>query len=206
MTSVEGRTHDMDPGEREIFQKTNIFLVGLPGCGKSSVGPEIAAQTGMRFRDSDRLFEEWTGIRVPDYINDEGMEAFRDKESAVLELALTNTNQVIATGGGIVEKPGNLGFILRNGVMVYLEADIHTLIERVMNDIANNRPGLTGHTKEEVAEELVSRYRRRHEAFEYAPIRIKTDRIGTRHIATLIRQGVLRRKRLSSSSADTILK
>ncbi len=185
---------EIPPAEREIFEKTNIFLVGLPGSGKSTVGPEIAKITGMDFKDSDVLFYEWTKQDPNEYINRFGMAAFREKESAVLDLAVVNTNQVIATGGGIVETPKNVGLILKHGVAVYLEADLDVIAKRIIDDKNNSRAGLTGQSYEDVLKIITERYLKRYEAFQAAPIRIRVDNIGPRQIASIAKQGVLRRK------------
>lgn len=189
----KNRTEITD-AEREVFKKTNIFLQGLPGSGKSTVGPEIAAITGMTFKDSDVLFKEWTGTDPNEYIDQFGMPAFRVKESAVLELAVVKTDQVIATGGGIVENSNSVGLMIKNGVGVYLEADLDVIAKRIMEDQNNSRSGLTGKSYEEILQIVTERYIKRYEAFQAAPITINVNTKKPKEIARDVKRGVLKRK------------
>lgn len=194
---------EFTPAERELLKTTNIFLVGLPGSGKSTVGPEIARITGMKFTDSDQLFKDWTGEDPNQYIKEHNMPAFRERESSVLDLAVVRKDQVLATGGGIVETPRNVGHLLREGFTVYLEAELDTLARRIMTDPNNERAGLLSGNYDEIMGILQERYNNRYRAFNAAPIHIRVDRIGPRQVASIAKSSVLRKLGFQSPAAET---
>ena len=79
-----------------------IALVGMPGCGKSTVGRQLARQLGLNFIDSDGVIEQQLGMPIRDWFAQQGEEAFRDVEQAVIDDLTQRPNAVLATGGGSV--------------------------------------------------------------------------------------------------------
>jgi shikimate kinase len=116
------------------MQKTNVFLVGPMGAGKSTIGRLLAAELNFSFRDSDRVIEERTGADIPWIFDMEGEEGFRDRETAVLQELTGEENAVIATGGGIVLREKNRGLMSQSGFVCYLTASIDQLVERTARD------------------------------------------------------------------------
>lgn len=114
--------------------KTNIFLVGPMGAGKSTIGRLLAAELSSSFRDSDRVIEERTGADIPWIFDVEGEEGFRDRESAVLQELISEQHTVIATGGGIVLRQANRELMKSSGFVCYLTASIDQLVERTSRD------------------------------------------------------------------------
>lgn len=105
----------------------NIVLVGMPGCGKSTIGERLAGVLGMDFADTDAAVEQSTGRRIPDIIHEDGEAFFRALErKAVAELS-AKTGQVIATGGGSVLLKENRLALAQNGTVVFLNRDIGSL-------------------------------------------------------------------------------
>ena len=107
--------------------KRNIVLIGMPGCGKSSLGKQLAKELGRPFLDSDRLFSEKYGKKAGEYIEQEGEPAFREKETAIYRELAGKSGLVIATGGGVVERPENLVMLKQNGYVIYIQKDLENL-------------------------------------------------------------------------------
>jgi shikimate kinase len=116
------------------MQKSNIYLVGPMGAGKSTIGRVLAAELHLPFRDSDRVIEERTGADIPWIFDMEGEEGFRERESAVLTELANDQLAVIATGGGIILRAQNRQLMQASGFVCYLTASIEQLVERTSRD------------------------------------------------------------------------
>ena len=108
-------------------EAANLILVGMPGCGKSSVGKIIAEKLGCEFLDSDEEFERMHGITPADAINTLGEEKFREMETQTLSEISKQSGKVIATGGGVVTQERNYPLLHQNGVIVFLERELQNL-------------------------------------------------------------------------------
>lgn len=84
-----------------------LALIGLPGCGKTSVGKELAERLGLGFADCDEEVERQAGMTIPALFEQEGEEGFRARETAVLYHLVVKDHYVVATGGGVVTRPEN---------------------------------------------------------------------------------------------------
>jgi shikimate kinase len=116
----------------------NIFLVGLMGAGKTSVGRQLARRLGKTFYDSDHEIERRTGVRIPVIFEIEGEAGFRSRESAVLAELVALEDIVLATGGGVVLAPENRRRLKDGGTVVYLRGAPQDLWRRTRHD--RNRP------------------------------------------------------------------
>src|SRR5688572_16890813 len=116
----------------------NIFLVGMMGAGKTTVGRALAHRLQMRFADTDKVLVERTGVPVATIFEIEGEEGFRRRESAVLAELAAEPESIIATGGGAILAAENREVMRRSGTVVYLRARIEHLWERTRHD--TNRP------------------------------------------------------------------
>jgi shikimate kinase len=116
----------------------NIFLVGLMGAGKTSVGRQLARRLGKTFYDSDQEIERRTGVRIPVIFDIEGEAGFRAREAAVLGELVALEDIVLATGGGVVLAPGNRRRLQDHGTVVYLRGAAEELWQRTRHD--RNRP------------------------------------------------------------------
>ncbi|HHT16864.1 MAG TPA: shikimate kinase [Papillibacter sp.] len=105
----------------------NVLLIGMPGCGKSSVGAKLAEITCRPFFDSDAIIKERAGKPIPEIFTHEGEAAFRKMEHEVLRELTAKSGAVIATGGGIVKTPENLPLLRQNSVTVFLERPLSDL-------------------------------------------------------------------------------
>lgn len=105
----------------------NIILIGMPGCGKSSVGKALANLTGRSFVDADEEFYRSYGISSGDMIKTQGEEAFRRNETRVLSELCKGSGLIIATGGGCVTREENYPLLHQNGFIFYLKRSIDKL-------------------------------------------------------------------------------
>jgi len=124
--------------ERSGRAGENIFLVGLMGAGKTSIGRLLAKRLGKTFFDSDQEIERATGVRIPVIFEIEGEAGFREREARMLSELVQGGNIVLATGGGAVLAPENRKLLAENGVVVYLRAAVPDLWNRTRHD--RNRP------------------------------------------------------------------
>ena len=108
-------------------ETANLILIGMPGCGKSSVGKIIAEKLGREFLDSDEEFERMHGITPAEAINTLGEEKFRLMETETLTEIAKQSGKVIATGGGVVTQERNYPLLHQNGVIVFLERELQNL-------------------------------------------------------------------------------
>lgn len=108
-----------------------VYLVGMPGAGKSTVGRELAGHLGVPFIDLDSEIEREAGAAVSDIFRDEGEASFRALEAAVLTKASMQDPAVVACGGGVVQEPANRITLRNTGVAVYLDVPIDELRRRV---------------------------------------------------------------------------
>jgi shikimate kinase len=108
-----------------------VYLVGMPGAGKTTVGRELAGRLGVPFVDLDAEIEREAGATVPEIFRDEGEAAFRALEAAALVKASTDDPSVVACGGGIVLEPANRITLRNTGVAVYLDVPVDDLRRRV---------------------------------------------------------------------------
>ena len=99
----------------------NIVLIGMPGCGKSTLGRLIAERTGRTFADCDAEIVKAAGKPIPQIFAEEGEESFRAKETAALAELCKQSGLVIATGGGVVTRERNLPLMHQNGRILFLD-------------------------------------------------------------------------------------
>lgn len=108
-------------------QMENIVLIGMPGCGKSTVGKLIAQQTGKAFVDADSEIEKQAGKSIPEIFAESGEDGFRVWETKILAQLGKRSGLVIATGGGCVTREENYPLLHQNGTIYWLQRDINCL-------------------------------------------------------------------------------
>lgn len=116
----------------------NIFLVGLMGAGKTTVGKSLAKKLNRPFVDADHVLVERTGVKIPVIFEIEGEAGFRAREHSILQELASLKNVVLATGGGVVLNADNRKILRANGTVVYLRASPEELWRRTQRD--KNRP------------------------------------------------------------------
>lgn len=109
-----------------------VYLVGMPGAGKSSVGPALAERLGVPFVELDLEIERAAGRTVPELFAEGGEERFRALEAAALVAAAATDPSVVSCGGGIVLEPANRVTLRASGEVVFLDVPLAVLEQRVM--------------------------------------------------------------------------
>jgi len=154
------------------LHRGNLFLVGLPGAGKSTLGRQLARRLGKTFVDADAELERKLGVTIPTIFEIEGEAVFRDREEALLVELTALSNIVLATGGGVVIRPANRERLTANGTVIYLHALPAALRERTRR--SRHRPLLN---TADPAARLVELYAARDALYrEVAETVIESDR------------------------------
>ncbi len=175
-----------------------IFLIGLPGSGKSSVGRSIAAMLGWNFIDTDDLLAAQSGVPVGQVLVELGEERFRQLESEILQAAAAQEQAVIATGGGVVISAANRQFMRERGLTVYLEVSVEIAWQRIQHHLQHSgasvvRPLVVG---DDGPQRLRRLYETRRAWYEDAAVHIDTeqhssDMLAQRFVAFALASGLL---------------
>ncbi|HET8586068.1 MAG TPA: shikimate kinase [Casimicrobiaceae bacterium] len=122
------------------LHRGNLFLVGLMGAGKTTLGRQLARRLDRPFVDADHELEARLGVPIPTIFELEGEAGFRDREEALIGELAMRTNIVLATGGGAVMRERNRLCLRENGTVLYLHAEPEMLWQRLRN--SKHRPML----------------------------------------------------------------
>jgi shikimate kinase len=150
----------------------NIVLIGFMGCGKTSVGKQLAQRLGYHFTDTDQHIEESCNRTVKSIFAKEGEAYFRDLETSTIKDFLGKLDQtVLSVGGGLPIKPGNAELLQQLGQVVFLKASRDTILKRLSGD--STRPLLSG---DDPAEKLDTLFKFRAPVYERtAHLAVNTD-------------------------------
>jgi shikimate kinase len=135
-----------------MAKSENIYLIGLMGAGKTTIGRQLARALKFPFYDSDKAIEEATGVDIPTIFEFEGEEGFRDREEKMIHQLTELKGIVLATGGGAILREENRKRLQSNGFVVYLQCSIERILERTRRD--NHRPLLQTENPRERLEKL----------------------------------------------------
>lgn len=108
-------------------QMENIVLIGMPGCGKSTIGQKLSEALGRKFTDADNYVEELVGRSIPDIFAESGEDVFRTFETAALKELGKQSSLVISTGGGCVTRSENYDFLHQNSTILWIQRDLKLL-------------------------------------------------------------------------------
>jgi len=111
----------------------NLFIIGMMGSWKSTVGRKLAQNMAMEFVDTDDAIEEVTEMKISDIFREFGEDRFREMETAFFIEKAKQTGQVFSTGGGIVLESENRKVLKKYGTTFFLNASIETLTNRIHN-------------------------------------------------------------------------
>ncbi|MBR4086509.1 MAG: shikimate dehydrogenase [Clostridia bacterium] len=130
-------------------QKENIVLIGMPSCGKSTVGKRLAKQLNRPFYDTDELICGEYGKTPAEIIKSEGESVFRDCESSIISKAVAGINgAVIATGGGAILRDENVHQLKKNGKLFFIDRPLELLITSKDRPLSSDRAALEARYRE----------------------------------------------------------
>ena len=153
------------------LQGLNIYLIGMMGCGKSTIGPLLATQLGYNFLDTDTTIEKLVSQSIAELFQTVGEPEFRQIETQVLAEISAHIRLVVSTGGGIAIERENWNH-LHQGLVIWLDPAVDLLVERLQGD--TTRPILA--TSEELQPKLERIRSERHHRYAEADIQISIDR------------------------------
>jgi shikimate kinase len=151
----------------------NIFLIGMPSSGKSTLGRQLAKRLDYQFVDMDDLIVHQELSSVFDIFKFKGEDYFRQVESKILKGIQPNQKLVVATGGGVPCFFDNMDYIKSTGTSIFLNVPPEDLLKRIHKTDINNRPLIDKKKSDEVLlNELVARHEYRLQFYEQADIQI----------------------------------
>lgn len=159
--------------------KDNIVLIGMPSCGKSTIGVVLAKAMGYRFVDSDLVIQERTGKLLSEIIEEEGLEVFNQIENDV-NMSLDYNKAIIATGGSVIYGKEAMEHLRSIGTVVYIELPLELLQERIGDLNARGVSIKDGQSFEELYMERKPLYEK------YADITIATQGLSIREVVQLL--------------------
>lgn len=136
-----------------MTRRHSIFLIGMPGAGKSTLGKALAKRLGLTFIDADQEMVSRTGVSIATIFEIEGESSFRAREAQLIAELVTADDIVLATGGGAILSSDSRKLLRENGVVVYLRASLDDLSTRTARD--NKRPLLQGHNQKDTLRALL---------------------------------------------------
>ena len=156
----------------------NVYLIGMPGAGKSTVGKVLAHKLGRNFVDLDIAIEKMAGLSIPEIFEKHGETYFRQLESEALKTVSFSTEKlVVATGGGTPCFFDNLAFMQTQGLVLYLKVSPETLAERLLALTLNSRPLLKEKSKSQLLMYLNQTLVARSPFYEKAGIILEADTV-----------------------------
>ena len=132
----------------------NLVLIGMPGCGKSTVGVLLAKRLGLGFTDTDLIIQQQAGRSLQTIVDNQGYEALRRVESQVL-LSLDLQHQVISTGGSAVYSEAAMAHLTRHGVVVFLDIPLAEVKRRIGD---HSLRGISRHPDQTLEDLFVERF------------------------------------------------
>jgi shikimate kinase len=135
----------------------NIFLIGMPSSGKSTLGKRIADVLHYRFLDTDKLIVRDEGQSISDIFAQKGEAYFREAERRILRTIRPGSNLVVSTGGGMPCFHDNMAYINATGISVFLDVPVEVLVQRMVAHAQEDRP-LYSPNNPELLSSLQKRY------------------------------------------------
>jgi len=137
-----------------LMNKKSIYLIGLMGAGKTTIGRLLAKSLGLAFYDSDKAIEDITGVDIATIFEFEGEKGFRIRESKMIKELTQLEDIVLATGGGVILDQENREYLKENGFVVYLQCSVDRIVDRTSRN--SQRPLLNVDNPKEKIQALLN--------------------------------------------------
>ena len=161
----------------------NMILIGMPGCGKSTVGVVLAKALGMDFIDSDPVIQKKTGVKLSQLIDEHGDEGFRAIENRI-NAELEADNSIIATGGSVIYGEDAMRHLKEIGTIIYLKLSCEAIEDRLGDLHARGVTIQPGWTLQDLYNERVPMYEK------WADITVDCEQLRLREVVGYIRERV----------------
>lgn len=154
---------------------TRIYLIGMPGSGKSTSGKRFAKALGWSYADLDKLVAIRAGKRIPEIFASAGEEAFRTYERDALHETAGSNRLVIGCGGGTAAWHNNIDWMLAHGLVVWLDIPENELLDRLLRS-KNERPLFPSRNTDDIRHRLQELLSQRRPHFEKAQLRVNSEK------------------------------
>lgn len=162
--------------------KNKVVLIGMPGCGKSTIGKVVSRELNLKFFDMDKYIEKMTSKTIPELFEN-GEEYFRDFETKACEELAKISNVLISSGGGVVKRRENIDILKKEASYIIF---IDRPLEELLNDIdISNRPLL-----KDGREKLIKLYEERYELYKSAADSIVKNDKGIRDTVDEVKKNI----------------
>lgn len=159
--------------------KDKVVLIGMPGCGKSTVGKLVSNELRLEYFDMDKYIENMTSKTIPELF-EKGEEYFRDFETLACKELSQKRNILISSGGGVVKRKENIEILKKESLIIFIDRPLNNLLHDIDT---SNRPLL-----KEGREKLINLYEERYELYKlYSDVILKNDR-GLRDVADKVKK------------------
>lgn len=166
---------------------SRIYIIGMPGTGKTHFGRILAKSLRMQFADIDELIEKAEGTTIRQIIQDKGEQAFRFMEHEVLKKTTTYNNYVISCGGGTPIHYNNIDIMKSGSIVLWLNTDLDIIKKRISQNITR-RPMFVGLEDVEIAKKLKELYENRRKTYAKADVFIEHKHISTIPLGAVIQK------------------
>jgi shikimate kinase len=154
-----------------------LFLVGMPGCGKSTLGRAYSEYSGCVFVDMDEVIIHGEGKTIEAIYEIGGEQLFRELEHQYIQQYFNQGNTVVCTGGGLPTYKNNMDLMNENGITVFMDVSDLGLWSRVKNTNFKGRPIYQNQTIEQVLETIKRKSAERRPVYEKADVKLRSDEI-----------------------------
>lgn len=166
-----------------------IFLVGMPGSGKTTLAKQLAGPLGLKFIDLDQEISDKEDMAIAKIFEKEGEPYFRKLEAQLLrEITESEKNFILATGGGSPCFYDSMNFMKGAGITLYLQITLQELVKRLMSDNGQERPLLKSETEQQVWEKLNSLFASRARYYEMAEITVDANNVEVADLADQLKE------------------
>ncbi len=155
----------------------NLFLIGLPGSGKTTLGKRLARHLDLKMVDTDAEIVKHEGRSIEEIFKSKGEEYFRQTEQAFLHRISQASGQLISTGGGMPCFYDNIHFMNQHGISIFIDVPPEIIQQRLVQQRHQHRPMLENKTDEEVLFFLQQKYRERLPFYSQALLRVQGTNI-----------------------------
>lgn len=167
----------------------NIFLIGLPSSGKTTLGKQLARHIRYRFLDTDTLIVKEEGMSINEIFAQKGEAYFRAAEARILRAIRPESKLIVATGGGMPCFHNNMDYIKENGISVFLNVTPEQIVERMLLHGANERP-LYQKTDSQLFKNIQQRYADRLPIYSQADFELAGENIHIRQLIEVLQNAL----------------